>query len=348
MSFHTSYLLNLASIARGRQPERPLLFSYYLTHRCPMNCRYCSDGDGNPFKTTAVPELDTEAAKRLITILSKSADTLDVTGGEPMMRPDLEEILDHTRRQGMRSVLNTKGIGLASRPGLMQTNVLVLSIDSLRSEKLAQLHGCTLQMAGQVLEALNFALTTRSRTKTQVVLSAVATPDNLEDIAEVLDFAVGHRLGFHLSPQIEGVRVNPALLASEAYLRLIGAVIKKKRAGDGVLGIREYLEGIRDFQPFRCHPLLMPVIRPDGKLVYPCLERPVTQVSILESGSYREALRRARAEYGPLPQCQDCCHIFCHMALSLLQRRPLQALREGRHWAAIKTDGGEVTQEVGS
>lgn len=326
MGFHANYLMNLAVVAMGRQPVRPLLFSYYLTHRCPMNCRYCSDGAGNPFKETVVEELGTEAAKNLVTMLSRAADTLDVTGGEPMVRHDLEEILAHARRCGMRTALNTKGIGLASRPELMRTDVLVLSVDALESAKLSELHGGTRTSADQVLEAMEFALKWRCKTKTQVVLSAVATPDNLEGAQEVLEFAVRNRVGFHLSPQIVGVRAHPGLIGNEDYRRLIEAVIEKKKAGGGVLGIETYLMGIRDFSPFRCHPLLMPVIRPDGKLVYPCLERPEAQVNVVESGGYREAI----------PACGDCCHIFCHMALSLLQRHPLQALNEGRRWMAIQ------------
>lgn len=337
MSFHASYLRNLLSIAIGREPERPLLFSYYLTHRCPLSCRYCSDGEGNPFKATAVRDLDTGAAKRLITLLSRSADTLDLTGGEPMLRTDLEDLIDHARGLGMRTVLNTKGIGLAGRPGLMRTDVLVLSVDSLNANKLAEICGCSPDSAQQAFDAPKFAIESRSRNQTQVVLSTVATPQNLDDTAEVFDFAMRNRLGFHLSPQIDGVRVHPDLVNHPGYVRVVDKLIECKNSAAGVLGIRSYLQRIRNFDAFRCHPLLMPVIRPDGKLVYPCVERPLTQVDMFEAGNYRNALRQAKAQVGPLPPCRDCCHIFCHMALSLLQRHPIEALGEGRHWTAIKT-----------
>lgn len=336
MSFTKNYLLNFASVAVGRQPRRPLLFSYYVTHRCPMHCRYCSDGAGNPFKDNAVTELNTAEAMKLIAILARSCDTLDLTGGEPMLRPDLEALLEHARNCGMRTVLNTKGIGLANRPDLMRAAVLVLSVDSLHPAKLEELYGCGPELAEEVLAAVDVALALRTEYKTQIVLSTVATPTNLGDAAQVLDFAVRHRLGFHISPQIVGVRAHAGLRDNPEYTRLIDAVSARKREGCGVLGTPAYLAGIRDFHPFRCHPLLMPVIRPDGKMVYPCLEKPEAKVSVLDAGSYPEALRAAVRLQGALPACGDCCHIFCHMALSLLQRRPLQALREGRHWKAVR------------
>ena len=80
MGFRTDYILNLAPVALGRQPTRPLLFSYYVTHRCELNCSYCSDGDGKRFKEERVPELSTGRARELITILRKAAGVLDVTG----------------------------------------------------------------------------------------------------------------------------------------------------------------------------------------------------------------------------------------------------------------------------
>lgn len=337
MSFQTNYLRNLAWLAMRREPDRPLLFSYYVTHRCLLNCRYCSDGEGIPFKANETAELDIDAAKRLITILARSTDTLDLTGGEPMMRPDLEELIDHARSHRMRTVINTKGINLENRPGLMRADVLVLSVDSMRPEKIAALHGSDTQTAAQILSAVQYASFMHKRTNTQLVLSAVATPENLDDAAEVLEFAARNHLGFHLSPQLQGVCVHPDLIENEAYARLIDRVIEAKRAGGGVLGIAQYLQGIRDFQPFRCHPLLMPVIRPNGKLVYPCLELPLEQVDVLEAGGYEKALRIARERRGPLPECLNGCNIFCHMALSLLQRHPIAALREGRHWSAIQS-----------
>jgi len=333
VGFVANYIANLAAVAVGRQPSRPLLFSYYATHRCELNCRYCCDGDGKRFKEDPIRELTAEEAARLISILRGAADTLDVTGGEPMLRPDLEDILAHARGAGFRTVLNTKGIGLEDRPDLLRySDVLVLSLDTLDPALLAALIGRPRETAERVLEALRFALAMRYATGTALVLSAVATPDNLEGVEGVLRFAEENSLGFHLSPEIVGTHVNPALRENARYRRLVNEVLKAKRARPGVLGVRHYLEGIRDFAAFRCHPLLMPVIRPDGRMYYPCLESKHAEVNLLESASYRHALREARQRYGEIPECRDCCHIFCHMALSLLQRHPIAALGEIRHW----------------
>lgn len=337
MGFVGHYLRNLVDVARGAQPARPLLFSLYLTHRCSLNCRYCCDGGGRRFKDDPHPELSTDEACRLVRVLAKSADTLDVTGGEPLLRDDLEAILDAADQAGMRVILNTKGIGLPARPALYEAcDTIVVSVDSLHAPTLAELLGVAPAVPEQLLADLHETLARRGEYGFAVVLSTVATAGNLDDVRGVLAFAREHGCGFHVSPEIVGTHPDPALRGHADYRRLIDDVLAAKRAGAAVLGTRAYLEGIRDFTAFRCHPLLMPVIRPDGRLYYPCLESQRAEIRLPDFARYEDALADARRRYGPIPPCGDCCHIFCHMALSLLQRHPIQALGEGRAWRAIQ------------
>jgi len=333
MGFTSSYILNLPAVMLGYQPVRPLLFSYYITHRCNLNCRYCCDGDGKRFKEDPIPELSTAEAKRLVSILRGAADTLDITGGEPMLRNDLEDILAHARQSGFRTVLNTKGIGIEDRPDILShTSVLVLSLDTIDPGALANVIDRPQATADRIISGLEFAIKKHKETGTKVILSTVATPANLDHVAGVLHYALDHSLGFHVSPEIVGKTANPELRNNERYQRLIDEVLAAKEKHCGVLGVPGYLRGIRDFGRFHCHPLLMPTIRPDGRLYYPCLENKRVGVNLLEVENYPAALGKARREFGEIPACQDCCHLFCHMALSLLQREPLAALGELRHW----------------
>jgi len=332
MGFVTNYLRNLAAVALFREPQAPLLFSYYVTHRCGWSCVYCCDGKGEPFKADPVRELSAEEAGRLFAILRRATDTLDITGGEPMVRRDLEEILERARALGLRTALNTKGVGLPDRPEVMRFSaVLALSVDALDPGALAEIIGSRKAAEG-VLEAVRFAVAERRRLGTRVVLSTVATPTNLDEAERVLAFAVEHGLGFHLSPQIVGVAVHPELRASERYRALMRGVLAAKRRGARILGVAGYYRGIEGFSRFQCHPLLMPTIRPDGRMYYPCLESGRSEVNLLEAGDYRAALTASREARGPVPDCRDCCYVFCHMALSLLQRHPLSALGELKSW----------------
>ncbi len=331
-----NYAGNLLSLLAGRQPVRPLLWSYYVTHRCTCACRFCSDGAGQPFAATPVVELGTADACRLLSLMAAATDTVDFTGGEPTLRDDLELLLAHARQQGMRTVLNTRPLQLHARPDLLRlTDVLVLGLDALRPEQQARISGITVAQAEQLRDSLAYALRVRAQTGTTLAVSAVALPGHLADTRELLDFCLTRRIGFHLSPALDGRQPVPGLEDDPDYRALLDAVIAAKRQGGAVLGVLPYLQGLRDRQAFACHPLLIPTVRPDGRLYYPCLETGPATVDLLAAGSYRAALAEAARRSGSYNGCAEQCRIFCHMGLSLFQRHPLAALGEARAWRSL-------------
>ena len=81
-----------------------------LTYACPLQCPYCS----NPVDYSQYPtELSTEDWKRVLTEARKmGAVQLGLSGGEPLARTDLAEIVRHARDLGYYSNLITSGYGL--------------------------------------------------------------------------------------------------------------------------------------------------------------------------------------------------------------------------------------------
>jgi len=81
-----------------------------LTYTCPLQCPYCS----NPVDYSQYPtELSTEDWKRVLTEARKmGAVQLGLSGGEPLARTDLAEIIRHAGDLGYYSNLITSGYGL--------------------------------------------------------------------------------------------------------------------------------------------------------------------------------------------------------------------------------------------
>jgi pyrroloquinoline quinone biosynthesis protein E len=89
-------------------PPRWLLAE--LTYACPLQCPYCA----NPIDYAKHnSEISTEDWKRVLTQARKmGAVQLGLSGGEPLTRPDLIDIVKHARELGYYSNLITSGYGL--------------------------------------------------------------------------------------------------------------------------------------------------------------------------------------------------------------------------------------------
>ncbi|WP_394753787.1 pyrroloquinoline quinone biosynthesis protein PqqE [Crenothrix sp.] len=89
-------------------PPRWLLAE--LTYACPLQCPYCS----NPVDYASYQsELSTDDWKRVLTQARKmGAVQLGFSGGEPLTRKDLPELVKHARELGYYSNLITSGYGM--------------------------------------------------------------------------------------------------------------------------------------------------------------------------------------------------------------------------------------------
>jgi pyrroloquinoline quinone biosynthesis protein E len=97
--------------------SNPLALIAEITHRCPLHCVYCS----NPLELTSrKKELATTDWLRVFReAAALGVLHLHLTGGEPLARPDLTELIAGARQAGLYINLITSGIGL-SRERLAQ------------------------------------------------------------------------------------------------------------------------------------------------------------------------------------------------------------------------------------
>ncbi|MFD4670980.1 pyrroloquinoline quinone biosynthesis protein PqqE [Lentzea sp. NPDC058450] len=91
--------------------EAPFGLLAELTHRCPLQCGYCS----NPLELVRRDaELSTEDWRRVFDqARSLGALQIHLSGGEPLLRPDLPELVAHANSLGCYVNLVTSGVGLS-------------------------------------------------------------------------------------------------------------------------------------------------------------------------------------------------------------------------------------------
>src|ERR1700731_3617804 len=201
----------------------PLALIAELTHRCPLHCVYCS----NPLELNArTSELCTDAWRNVFTQAAElGVLQADFTGGEPLARPDIVELVSAARAAGLYVNLITSGLPLdqARLEKLLAAGLdhFQLSFQGARPEIASEISGTTSHAQKlQVLEwlrghhvavTLNFVIHRRNMDQLLGMLAiaesscatrvefanvqyygwAYANRENLLPTREQLDFSLG-------------------------------------------------------------------------------------------------------------------------------------------------------------
>ena len=94
-------------IVPKKASERRPIVVWNITRACNLRCVHCYNDSGT---SKAGDELSTDEAKAVLDDLSGfEVPSILFSGGEPLMRPDLFELLGYAVKRGLRAVLSTNG-----------------------------------------------------------------------------------------------------------------------------------------------------------------------------------------------------------------------------------------------
>src|SRR6201990_731188 len=83
-------------IAHGlRSTDHPVLVHIIPIRRCNLACTYC-----NEFDDFSAPVPMGEMKKRLDIVADMGTSIITISGGEPLLHPELDEVIRHIRRRG--------------------------------------------------------------------------------------------------------------------------------------------------------------------------------------------------------------------------------------------------------
>jgi PqqA peptide cyclase len=169
------------------RPEPPLALLAELSHRCPLQCPYCS----NPLELErGSSEIDTATWQR---VLSEAAalGVLQVhfSGGEPTVRRDLADLVRHASEVGLYSNLITSGVlthpaqfDALVEAGLEHVQLSIQDADAANGDRIAGL-------AGAQAKKRAFAALVR-QAGLPLTINAVVHRQNLENLPRMIDLAV--------------------------------------------------------------------------------------------------------------------------------------------------------------
>ena len=174
---------------------RPYVISWNLTYRCNLACEHCYlDAGGTPLVGTENfadrSELGTEECFRVIDEIAAFAPecVTILTGGEPLLRRDILEIVRRASERGLWVVVGTNGVSitenLAKRLADAGARGLSLSLDALDPEthdRFRRVRGAWRNTV-EGAEILN-------RTGLPFIVQTTAGSHNLGELEAIADFA---------------------------------------------------------------------------------------------------------------------------------------------------------------
>ena len=175
--------------------SNPLALIAELTHRCPLHCVYCS----NPLELQSrANELPTEVWSR---VFQQAAELgvlqADFTGGEPLARPDIVELVRAARSAGLYVNLITSGLPLdeAKLSALVTAGLdhMQLSFQGAREETANEISGT--KSHAQKLRVLDWV----KQHRVAVTLNFVIHRRNIDQLPEMLaiaEFSCATRIEF--------------------------------------------------------------------------------------------------------------------------------------------------------
>ena len=163
----------------GKVLPPPSYVIWDCTRRCNLNCLHCG-----AVKEKYTRELTTEQIKSILDqLVDLKTDMFAVTGGEPLLRKDLPEVLSHAHRGGLKTGIATNGflVDRATAEWIKNAGVqsVQISLDG-PEETHNRIRGNSqsFERAVQAIELL---------TGLEVPLVSVATTITTENIHEIVD-----------------------------------------------------------------------------------------------------------------------------------------------------------------
>ena len=169
-----------------------------LTDRCNMQCKYCMpQGNVHWFKEEDV--LTYDEIIRLVTILAElGIEKIRLTGGEPLLRPKLEDLIISLKRiKAIKSVsMTTNGLLLGDKvkrlkeAGLDSVNI---SLDSFQATRFKEITG--IDGLDKVMDSINAADSAGLKVKINTVIIRGWNEDEIVDFAKFVRTS-GHSVRF--------------------------------------------------------------------------------------------------------------------------------------------------------
>jgi radical SAM protein with 4Fe4S-binding SPASM domain len=222
---------------------------YNCTARCNLRCLHCYSASDSARRDA---ELTTAQAKKLLAdLVEVNAPVVLFSGGEPLLREDLFELLAEAKQLGLRTVLSTNGT-LIDEPAAAKFKSAGVSYVGISIDGTEPFHNRFRQNTG-AFQATIKGVRNCQKTNIRTGLRFTITKSNASQIPAVFDVAAEHgirRLCFyHLIRSGRATKIENEILSHQQTRDAVDIIIQKtdefvrKGLVDEVLTVGNHADG---------------------------------------------------------------------------------------------------------
>ncbi|MBC7130888.1 radical SAM protein [Candidatus Bathyarchaeota archaeon] len=322
--------------------NRPQHVQWFLTRRCNYRCNGC-----NIWQDQDYTELSTEDVKRGLDILRKMG-ALEVvfSGGNPLLRDDIDEILEYASKFFVTTVYDNGSLAAKKIDALRHADFVAISLDSLNPKKNDYLKG----VKGAWQKAME-SIQTLKENGILVSVSPTISQYNLNEILDLTryfverDIPVWYCLYSYDPPEhvvqafsVGRKREDYTITDKEGLLNLCCEIMKMRSKYNNILITTDVLSAIMNLystgkRTWKCQALQnFIVINHRGEVSGCHLHEPVCSIYELPRIWNNPRLNILRRKYQECSKCTYLCYIFYSLHGNPVGN--LQIIKE--HWKNVK------------
>lgn len=311
----------LGLLKRSLMPNRPFHVQWMITRRCNYRCKSCSVWRVQDKKK----ELTTDEVKKGLDILKKLG-VLEIvfSGGNPLLREDIGEILNYASRFFITTVYDNGSMAVKKIDALRNTDFVAISLDTLDEKK----HDFMRGVQGAWKDAMN-AIETLHKEGISVGVGVTISQLNLHEIARLTKHftSLGIPVWFSLYSHDYLATDNKLfsigeksdefeIIDKKGMIKLCGWLLKIKREQKGIFITDKTLKALKQLfqngrRVWKCQALQsFFVIDQSGRVAGCHLHEPVANVFELLDVWDSEKFENLRRNYMKCTRCTYLCYIF--------------------------------------
>jgi MoaA/NifB/PqqE/SkfB family radical SAM enzyme len=239
--------LALKALWQLRVRRRPFVLSHGINARCNLKCRFCKYWS-MPGGEMSRPEI----CRMLDDAHSFGIGVYNAWTVEPLLRPDLPEILKYAKGLGLITSLITNGRLLRRRAHeLEDLDYLSISLDGIQ---------CYQELRGADYEEVLAGIKAAQSQGHSILLNCVISGKNTEELEALVDLADSLGVWISFEPLHESAGIDKAVWDElgirdiSKYEMAVQKLIDLKADGAPIINSLTYLKMAKSRRPeFRCH-----------------------------------------------------------------------------------------------